>query len=79
MPNKVNYTELSDAELKSALDAAKDELFTIRFRHAASQLENTALLSQTKKTIARVETEIRRREIAAAEAALVGAGSEGSN
>jgi len=78
MPKPINYAELSDSELKSALDAGKDELFTLRFRHAASQLENTALLSNTKRTIARVETEIRRREIAAA-AALVGAGSEGSN
>ena len=47
---------------------AKDELFKLRFQKATGQLENTALVKQSKKSVARVATEIREREIAAAEA-----------
>jgi large subunit ribosomal protein L29 len=55
--------------LVTALAEAKDELFKLRFRNATGQLENTAALGAARKRIARINTFLRQREIAAAEAA----------
>jgi large subunit ribosomal protein L29 len=70
-------TEMSDAELVHELGDAKRELFNLRFQLATGQLENTARIKQVKKNVARVKTEIRAREIAAAEElAVSSAGGE---
>ncbi len=61
-------SELSDTELVDRLGETKKELFNLRFQHATGQLENTSRLGQTRKDIARLNTELRAREIAAAEA-----------
>ncbi len=61
-------TDISDGELLSMLTDAKQELFNLRFQLATGQLENTARIRLVKKEVARAETEIRSREIAAAEA-----------
>ena len=60
--------ELSDAELAKKLDEGRAELFNQRFQMATSQLDNTARVRLVKRDIARVQTEIRAREIAAAAA-----------
>ncbi len=60
-------TDISDAELVSMLNDAKKELFNLRFQLATGQLDNTARLSQVKREVARAKTEMRSREIAAAE------------
>ncbi|MER3452304.1 MAG: 50S ribosomal protein L29 [Acidimicrobiia bacterium] len=60
--------ELSDEELRSRLGEARQELFNLRFQHATGQLDNTARLGQVRREIARIETLLREREIAAAEA-----------
>ncbi len=65
---KKELTELTDAELVTALADSKEELFKLRFQLATGQLENTSLLKASKKSIAKANTEIRSREIAAAEA-----------
>jgi large subunit ribosomal protein L29 len=59
---------LSDAELASKLEEGRAELFNLRFQMATSQLDNTARVKQVKKDIARIQTEMRAREIAAAKA-----------
>ena len=56
---------LSDADLKAKLEACRAELFNLRFQMATSQLDNTARVKNVKRDIARVQTEIRAREIAA--------------
>ena len=56
---------LSDAELASKLEEGRAELFNLRFQMATSQLDNTARVKLVKRDIARVQTEIRAREIAA--------------
>ncbi len=61
-------SDVTDAELVEALDDTKKELFNLRFQHATGQLENSARLGETRKRIARINTELRAREIAAAEA-----------
>lgn len=55
--------ELSDEELAAQLKDGRAELFNLRFQMATSQLDNTARVKQVKKDIARVQTEIRAREI----------------
>jgi len=70
MANKVadEVRALADAELESALSEAKQELFNLRFQLVTGQLDNTARIGQIKKQVARIETVLREREIAAAEA-----------
>ncbi len=61
-------TDISDAELVKMHDDSKQELFNLRFQLATGQLENSARISQVKREVARAKTEMRSREIAAAEA-----------
>ena len=68
-------TDISDAELLKMHDDAKRELFNLRFQHATGQLENSARISQVRKEVARAKTEMRSREIAAAEALAAQAAS----
>ena len=58
--------ELTDEELAKKLEEGRAELFNLRFQMATSQLDNTARVTAVKRDIARVQTEIRAREIAAA-------------
>jgi large subunit ribosomal protein L29 len=63
---------LSDAEVREHLDTAKAALFKLRFQRAVGQLENHAAIKTTKRDVARALTEIRAREIKAAEALAEG-------
>ena len=67
-------SNLSDDEVREQLAQAKDALFKLRFQRAVGQLEDHTSIKKTKRGVARVLTEIRAREIAAAEAL-----AEGSN
>jgi large subunit ribosomal protein L29 len=60
--------DLNDGELFERLAQGKQELFNLRFQHVTGQLENHSRLQHVKKDIARCLTELRAREIAAAEA-----------
>ena len=60
--------ELSLGELIDELKATKQEALNLRFRNATGQLENTAEKGKVRKQVARINTLIRQREIAAAEA-----------
>jgi large subunit ribosomal protein L29 len=68
--------ELTDVELEHRLSEAKEELFNLRFQNATGQLDNTARLGQVRKDIARIETLLRGREIAAAEAVTAEQGAD---
>lgn len=61
--------ELSDEELTKKLEDGRAELFNLRFQMATSQLDNTARVGLVKRDIARIQTEMRARQIAAANAA----------
>ena len=52
------------AELNTDLNKKKSELFNLRFQLATGQLQNTAAIRDCKKSIARVKTVIRQRELA---------------
>ena len=62
------FEDASDPLLVDKLADAKQELFNLRFQHATGQLENSARLGHTRREIARINTELRAREIAAADA-----------
>lgn len=57
--------ELSSDELSRKVDDLKDELFKLRFQLATGQLENPMRIRDVKKSIARVKTVLRERELKA--------------
>jgi len=59
--------ELNDTELEHRLGEAKEELFNLRFQNATGQLDNVARIPEVRRDVARIETLLREREIAAAE------------
>lgn len=66
---KESVTELSDEQLAAEIAGAKQRLFDLRFALATGSLEDTTQIKGQKKRAARALTELREREIAAAEAA----------
>ena len=55
--------ERTQLELQKELSELKSELFKLRFQLATNQLENPMKLKDVKRSIARVKTVIREREI----------------
>ena len=45
-------------ELNADLDAAKKELFNLRFQNATNQLDNTSRIKEVRRNIARIQTMI---------------------
>ena len=68
MTTPAELREMVDEELLNHLAEAKQELFNLRFQLVTGQLDNYARLGQMKKDVARINTILRDREIAAAEA-----------
>lgn len=58
---------LSDLELHNRLNDSYQELFNLRFQRASGQLKNTARVGEVRKTIARIKTLLRERELAGEE------------
>lgn len=54
---------LSDEQLKEELDKTERELMNLRFRAATNQLPNTNLPRSVRKSIARIRTIIRERQL----------------
>ena len=59
---------LDDGELESRLVESKTELFNLRFKHVTGELPNNSRLRDLRREIARINTLLREREIAAYEA-----------
>jgi large subunit ribosomal protein L29 len=59
--------QMSLTELVAELRDTKHEALNLRFRNATGQLDNTAEIRKVRRQIARINTLIREREIAAAE------------
>ena len=55
--------ELSDKDLKEKLDAEKLSLNQLVISHSITPLDNSSILKDKRKDIARINTEIRAREI----------------
>ena len=57
--------EMSSPELEKELSELKTELFKLRFSLATNGLENPMKIKEVKKDIARINTILRERELAA--------------
>ena len=57
--------ELSAAELDTKLADLKEQLFNLRFKMATGQCENPMKIRDVKKSIARIKTIQRERELKA--------------
>ena len=60
----VEIREMSTSELNEKLTELKAELFNLRFQHAINQLDNPMKIVETKKTIARLLSVLREKELA---------------
>ena len=69
MAKNQNLSELSDTDLINLLDETKDEALNLRFQHVTGQLDNFKRIGIVRKQVARIKTELRMREIHAAETA----------
>ncbi|MGO3652631.1 50S ribosomal protein L29 [Vagococcus sp.] len=56
--------ELTTAEMIAKEKEYREELFNLRFQLATGQLENTARVSEVRKSIARIKTVLREQETA---------------
>lgn len=55
--------ELSNEDLMERLDEERKRLIRVKLNHAVSPLENPHQLKDYKRTVARILTEMRRREL----------------
>jgi large subunit ribosomal protein L29 len=56
---------LQAGEIESKLDDAREELFKLRFQLATGQLSDTSRMGSVRRDIARYQTVLRERAIAA--------------
>lgn len=54
---------LADVDLEKKLSDLKDELFNLRFQMTTGQLDNVTRIRDVKRSIARVKTVQRQREL----------------
>jgi large subunit ribosomal protein L29 len=57
-------SELTEAEIEKQLQDARQQLFTLRLQRASGKLESPARVSQVRRTVARLLTALRERELA---------------
>ncbi|MGI6559304.1 MAG: 50S ribosomal protein L29 [Limnochordia bacterium] len=55
--------DLTTEELHHRLGELKEELFNLRFQSALGQLENPMRVREVRKSIARIKTVLREREL----------------
>lgn len=56
--------DFSDEDLKSELEATEVQYQKLKFDHAVKGLDNPLTLREVRRDIARLQTEVRRRELA---------------
>ena len=57
--------EFNDADLKNELSEVEGQYVKLKFDHTIKGLDNPLALREIRRDIARLKTEIRRREVAA--------------
>jgi large subunit ribosomal protein L29 len=55
--------DLSIDELRQKNQDLDEELFRLKLRHSSGQLDSPATLGQTRKSIARIKTILRQKEV----------------
>jgi len=61
-----DLNQLSVEDLKQRLHDDSEHLMKLRFNHAVNPIDNTAQLRYLRREIARLKTEMRKREMASA-------------
>jgi large subunit ribosomal protein L29 len=56
-------SEMSTVDLQERLEAEEKQLTKLKLNHAVSPLENPMKIREYRKMIARIKTELRRREL----------------
>ena len=59
------YRDMPDDDLHAEADRLKESLFRLNFKLALGEVDAIKKLRQEKKSLARLRTEVRQREIAA--------------
>lgn len=62
--DSMNLRDLTIDELNEKHRQYKEELFNLRFQNAIGQLQNTSRINVVRKTIARVLTVVREKQMA---------------
>lgn len=57
--------DLTEVELRDKLSDERSTLTKLRFNHAVSPIENPMMMRSKRKEVARILTELRKRELAA--------------
>ncbi len=61
-------TPMTELELNNRLNDSYQELFNLRFQRTTGQVKNTARVREVRRTIARIKTLQRQRELAVVKA-----------
>ena len=61
---KADLTQLSTGDLQDKLKEERNSLDKMKFTHTISPAESPARISHSRKNVARMMTELRKREIA---------------
>ena len=59
------YRDMADEDLVGEADRLKESLFRLNFKLALGEVDTIKKMRQEKKSLARLRTEVRQREIAA--------------
>ena len=59
------YRDLADEDLHLEVDRLKESLFRLNFKLALGEVDAIKKMRQERKSLARIRTEVRQREIAA--------------
>ncbi len=62
---KADLSQLSSSDLSDKLKEEKTSLDKMRFTHSISPVESPARITHARKNVARMMTEVRKRELAA--------------
>ena len=62
----IELQELSDDDIRAELREVESQYQKLKFDHAIRGLENPLVLRQVRRNVARLKTEVRRRELLAA-------------
>ena len=65
----IELRNMENEELETRLAEVRQEAFNLRFQLVTGQLDNYSRIGQVRREVARIETLLREREIAAEDAA----------
>ena len=60
------YRDMADDDLAAEVDRLKESLFRLNFKLALGEVDTIRKMRQEKKSLARIRTEVRQRELQAA-------------